>query len=174
MQQRIGRSYRINCFIILSPDNDIMIKSIKCMISDTTVGIVFLDTTPHSPLKVNQRFGGTSRFLPGRGCHLPSLWFHTQLFLPRRWRAHVRRKRRLTFSELYHVVSEKADLFNEERFVEETSRMRNTSAHKTSSGISGRKNPLGSMILNCSFQSDSVTICDWLSCFRIRFTGASG
>jgi hypothetical protein len=133
---------------------------------------VFLDITPHGPLKVIQRFWGTCRLLPGRACHLLSLWFHAQLIRPQRWRAHVPRKRRLTFSELYPVASRKADLFNQERFVEETSCMGNTSAHKTLSGISGRKNPVGSIILNCSFQSDGVTICDWLSCFRTRFAGA--
>jgi hypothetical protein len=98
--------------------------------------------------------------------------FHVQLIRPSRWRRYLLPKRHLTFNELYGRVSQKADPFNQERSVEETSRMGNRSAHKTLSAVPERRNALGSLILNCCLQRAGVKACVWPGCFRMGFAGA--
>jgi hypothetical protein len=50
--------------------------------------------------------------MKGSTCHLLSHWFLARLILqPWRWRRHVPPKRRLTFSRLHSVISQKIELF---------------------------------------------------------------
>jgi hypothetical protein len=85
---------------------------------------IFWDMTPCSLLKVNRRFGGTYRLhLQGRRIRRASNqresrrqaeqgWFLARLILrPWRWRQYVTPKRRLTFTGLHGVISQKIVLF---------------------------------------------------------------
>jgi hypothetical protein len=88
----------------------------------TTKNIIFWDITLLSSLKVNRRFGGIYRLhIQGRGisqatnqlCLLPvSNWFLVWLnSSPWLWRRHVPPKRRLTFTRLHGIISQKIQVF---------------------------------------------------------------
>jgi hypothetical protein len=73
---------------------------------------VFWDILPHSPLKVNQHFGGTC-CLHHKLCLLSaSCWILARLTpRPWRWRQYVPLKRQLTLNGLHGVVYQKMVLF---------------------------------------------------------------
>jgi hypothetical protein len=66
----------------------------------------FLDITPCSPLKANRRFGGAYS-----ACHLLLRWYLARLIRPWRWKRYVPPKRRLAFSGVHGVISQKIVLF---------------------------------------------------------------
>jgi hypothetical protein len=71
-----------------------------------SLNVLSAESQPTFRRNISPSSSGSNK--PSRLCHLLSPWYHSRLILwPWRWRRYVPPKRRLTFSELHGVISQK-------------------------------------------------------------------